>query len=282
MRAARGPRGDGWSEPMRNRVLQLLALLLSVAVHFVLAYSIRIDAHQPVALTTETGPECVMAGNGGIQHQWERELKVWSLMQDPTIMTLPNYELGFSSVLDDAGPLPCLPVPPYELAVALAAEKPVKKLTLAVTTPSLIEAIRATWPRREPDAEAVTAAELPKTLIWRTMDGQVIEAPPPVAAKALSEALTQGTPVRPTRIAITRLGTLASPRLQASCGVARLDQLALAMIGSRLSKLEGRAETDASAGPDPFFPAIGGRRVVEVEWRTAAPVTEAEDGGGQP
>ena len=62
---------------------------------------------------------------------WERMLHIWARLADPTVMVLPDEQLGFSHVRRTKRALPETPVPEYGFQVALSKEGALPEIRLA-------------------------------------------------------------------------------------------------------------------------------------------------------
>ncbi len=251
----------------RSRHRLLVALLVTALFHFFLFKGIHLKTLNPVKLPAPR-QECVMISAAQPSYDWEPALYEWLLIGDPTVLTLPNLQLGFSQFRDDQPPDFFSPVPAYQVPAALASELPTAEISLPVPSVSLSDALSMTWPgpRHNPPPPRMNA--LPATIIWRMPDGTIIERMPKTTNEEMAVVLAGQPAVTDiTRLQIMRHSDLVRVHLLQSCGSPALDRLALVKTGQKVSMFEGLEQSYGRPEASFFFPAPDEPSVLEVEWR---------------
>ena len=250
-----------------TRHLALLAMLGAVALHALAFHVVGVRPAPPARLRRPPAPACMMAPDAESTEGFFRSLNDWCLLQDPTLLTLPNYDLGFSQVL--ASPRQPSHTPPPDEAIIVKAdpEKPFAALALTAGSGSLSAQRQVAFPLFHREAPVESARSLPAQVLWREPDGKAVEKPPKLPDKDVATALASARVTAPTRVEIDRAGDACRIVLRGSSGNPALDQMALTAIGQRVAVAEGQALCSREGLAGPFSPEPGNRRTIEVEWR---------------
>ena len=252
-----------------------LALLLSLLVHAALFCCLKIEKRPRNNALANTMPDCVLLSPYSEKARWtgwERELRAWRVLADPTLFTVSDEELGFGYVRRGERELPATEVPAFRYQVSLSEDTPFAAFSLAVPLPGLSNEISAKWraaPPPLPSAPPVTP--LPKgEVIWRLPDGTLLSDVPALNKDELDQALASAGPGdSPTVIEVNRETDLVRIRVRESCGNPGLDRLLVKTLRKCVIRIRNQ-KTQPSEQSSVFgdcFPAEGQSRTFEVDWR---------------
>lgn len=261
--------------PSRADVLSSAAAFGGTVVFALLLwFGFRAKPPVPVApaLAEARGSSHFVATPGfGVQlADWERTLHIWARLSDPTLLVLPDEELGFSQVRRTPRHLPETPIPAYRFAVTLSEEGGQSAIRLAAPRRELPDEFRRRWTIAPPETvEFPPVVPLPSTVVWHDPDGKVIDPSPELDLAAVARAFAEeGRPRHATRIEI-QAGDSASPtriRVRRSSGNPTLDRLVLAVLHREMGASERRERLGWEGNRPVYLPPPGRRTVVEIEW----------------
>ena len=245
-----------------------IALLLALFFHVAFLYAFRIRPHgRPQRPSTAT-PDCVFLSPPGEALEWEREIRAWCELADPTLLSLPNESRGFSRVRREERVLPYSDVPPYEYASAFAPERTFAELSLSdEPRPMEAEVSRAWQATPAPVPPEPPTKPLPDGIVWRLPDGTVLAGMPELPEDDVREASKATAPEAPTRVEITRDQRRLRIRVRRPCGSPELDLLLLKAVTREVRRLERQEELGKTVASVLYPSASGDVRTVEVEWR---------------
>ncbi len=206
---------------------------------------------------------------GGIA-EWERMLHTWARLADPTLLVLPDEELGFSRVRQTPRHLPATPLPEYRFLVVLAEEVPQPAIRLAAPRQELPDELRQRWSVAPPETqEFPPVVPLPRTIVWHRPDGQVLAEMPELDLDTVRRAIAEGGhPRYPTRLEILA-GDSAFPtriRVRRPSGNTALDLHAVAVLQRDVGRLERRLRFGQEESRPVYLPPPGGSAIIEIEW----------------
>jgi hypothetical protein len=257
-------------------IATLSALLASLFIHLLLANQVKVAPSAPPARTAPAEPECVMISAQA--QDWEAEVLAWADIHDPTFMTLPNRVYGFGAGQDEED-WKWHQLPPAYEAPAMSVARPVFAAIDLAPAPFPLNAVLAdNWPPPAVPVPEVSVAKLPDGPIWRTPDGQVLSHMPRLEPAELQEALLAGQPEQAVQVTVTTQFGIARVQLTRSSGNRKLDALALAQVGQRVSMYEGTAGGMSKAESAIFFPPPDEPSVIEIDWRFLQTAKTAENG----
>ncbi len=255
-----------------SRVLSLLGILCTLALHGALYYGFRLPPPQGQREQSAREGSCTFVG-AAVQTPsmaWEQRMREWVELMDPSAAAKDDEIRGFSRVRRLVPPPPRTPVPAYAFDIQLEAETAQPPIRLSRPLPSLSEELRTTWVRVLPPLPAgPPPAAFPKGIIWRTPRGEMVTDGPPLELAAVKQAWSEtDAPRRPTRVEISRDGEAGQPRLRIrkSSGNTELDQVVLKALAKSVLPLALRARYQREETVRSYWPAPGGRREVEVDW----------------
>lgn len=158
--------------------------------------------------------------------KWQTELLAWAELRDPTLLSLPSTERGFSTVRikDTDHPLATLPSPEFEFTAtveppfeAVELTPPILDLQVAVLKARSIAPPPATAPKR--------AAPLPAGVYWTDANGQPLENIPKLELDPSSDQRWKVE--RETVIMVRSDGRRIRTKVVRSCGETQLDSRAI-------------------------------------------------------
>lgn len=270
----------------RGRMIPVLALLGALGIHALLYGALTWRAPVRPRMAAEVAAPCWMLPPPGVEEGADPGgLRAWAEYERPAALTLADPVHGYSAVLDApaaspfTGDLRWRSGPP-----AVPGPSGFSSLSLVAPALPVGGALREEW-RFELPAGAVagvTPAAAPRAVVWRFADGGRLENMPEPTPAELTGALAAGAPTGPSRFTvILEPEAPGRLRLDASCGNARLDRLALNRLATRLWEWEREAlRRHDRPLPDRFAGDTGYRETVEVEWRLAVAPPAVEGGGG--
>jgi len=204
---------------------------------------------------------------------WHRGLEAWTDLRDPTIISLPNDQYGFSEVLRQAFARPYRLLAEPEALLPLAPTYDFPPATLTPSPPAPLVSMDQSR-LREPDALPTAHEATPWTpgVYWTDELGQVLDSVPPLALPPPAAGVAAPAPTRPTRLVCLPRGQRLRVTLLESCGVPALDELAVTHL---------RRLTAPYADVQPLTPAMAwwltGERQVAVHWQFAPQVQAKTD-----
>ncbi len=235
--------------------------------------------------------EIVMLPTGEVLPAHLRPLENWSVLRDPTIMSLPNDRYGFSEILriDFARPLQVLPDPLPKLELAPGYSFPPHRVTPPVVLPALtIANARLREPLELP--AVVEPAPVPPGVYWTHPDGTAFLRLPPMELAPIAGAEAPLPCIGPTRL-LTIPRSEAAPEVDAddaapiapsqhmlrvqvevSSGNPVLDQLAVDHVRRHVATWPDHRELT-----DEMRWWLDRRHRIVVHWRYAPNVREIAD-----
>ncbi|MDX9981193.1 MAG: hypothetical protein RBU25_14300 [Lentisphaeria bacterium] len=245
-------------------------LLLALLVWFGFRLE-PVPALSPASAETKGSSHFVASpGQSGGIAEWERILHTWARLADPTLLVLPDEELGFSRVRQTPRHLPETPPPEYRFAVVLAAETPQAEIRLAAPRQELPDELRQRWLVAPPETrEYPPVVPLPRAIVWHRPDGQVLAAMPELDIDTVRRAIAEGGhPRYPTRLEV-QAGDSAFPtriRVRRPSGNTALDLHAVAVLQRAVGFMERRQRFGQEDTPPAYLPPPGGSVIIEIEW----------------
>jgi len=265
-------------QPERNRgntnyrIFAELGLLCTLAFHGLLYYGFRLRPPQEKMVSTVTESRCIFVGTAENQKPmpWEQNLLTWATLMDPTAVAKDDEQRGFSRARRLPTSPPLTPFPTYAFDLLLATEKAQIPLVLSRPLPPLAETFRKNWTLSLPPLpQAPEVPTFPIGIIWRTTHGEMITDGPQIPLTALQQSLHgKEVPQRPTRVEIIRDAEqkYSRLRLRKSCGNAGLDKIVIKSLRKELFSLELGEKYHGQSVKRSYWPALGSRRSVEVDW----------------
>jgi len=246
---------------------------LVFAVFLWYGFRLKPPPDSPLPMTEIKGSSLLVASPGqpGGLAEWERMLHTWARLADPTLLVLPDEELGFSRIRQVPRPLPETPIPEYRFAVALAEETEQPDIRLAAPRQELPDELRLRWRPAPPETrEFPPLVPLPRAIVWHRPDGQVLEPMPELDLDAVRRAFAEGgRPRYPTRIEI-QAGSSALPtrvRVRRPSGNTALDLHVVAVLQRDVGASERRQRFGGQDEARPIYlPPPGGSAIIEIEW----------------
>lgn len=211
----------------------------------------------------------------------DQEFADWGRLADPTLLTLPNPKLGFSTFLTTDLPRPYTPLQEQHLAPAAPALPPAPETVLGAAPAPLETGLRMHWPVRLPADDEETpppAAPAATGMLWHFADGTPIPPPPEVNQEDALRVMAAHTAAASSRFEILLPPPPAAARLRLtdSSGSAVLDQFAYIRLTALLRSWEQQRLNRAPGFPAArFTPETGYAAVVDVEWRRPVPAAAA-------
>lgn len=255
----------------RSRTLVLFAVLLALLFHLLFAEVFRIVPPEELPVSQKPGPETVMISRHETAQAWENTLFAFSQIKDPTLMTLPDYDRGFSRIQTEPLSTPYQPIPGYTATIRLAEETDQDEFFLPVASVDMAGELATHWSVLDVTVARLPQTAVPAAIVWRTPAGRILEHMPSLPVAEVRRALDIKPATGLSRVEIVRKRDLARVRLIESSGNARLDQFVVSEIGKRVSRLEALQEPYRSPHARDIFPEPGGRAIIEVEWRFIQP-----------
>lgn len=261
-----------------------MAIVVTAAIYFPLFLVQTVETPLPAA--TEWKDEIKVVALPPYAELQRRDLLGeslyrWTDIGNPTLLLLPNNELGFSRFRPGPPPRYTLPPPPASWLPTPHQPQPWAPIALTIAPLPAAQTMAEEWPLD-------TALNLPSVpprqpavgVFWRDDRGRAITDPPTLSDSDLQPALADGLPSRMTRIEIQHHAQLPIPRLviRQSCGNPRLDAAIVLALRKRLEKQRVAAREAALGTPDAQPPAPS-NSVFEVDWRlNAAPAANNATG----
>ena len=261
-----------------GRLVAELAVLGVLLLHVAFFYLFRVQSGGGREVPADTIPDCVFVSPLADAAAWEKELRAWCFLADPSLFTLPDEERGFSSVRETEHTLPMTEPPVFQPALKLAEERPFPQILLAPGLPPFDREISEKWTyARPPLPEVPPTVRLPQGVFWRFTDGtRLTDLPAPDNAEARKTTSEGGAPTASTLLEISFASSLPRVLVRRSCGNRLLDQMAVRELRKAVLK---REEVALQNGPAvSWFPAAGQRSAFEVEWRLLPTETAAGTG----
>ncbi len=211
-----------------------------------------------------------------------KSLYRWTDIGNPTLLILPNYQLGFSRFQPGPPSRGTAPPPPVTWQPTPQATPAWPPAALTLVPPPAAQTMAEEWPQDTALNLPATPPRRPVTgVFWRDDRGRAITDPPTFADADLQQALANGLPSRMTRIEIQHHAQLPIPRLiiRQSCGNPRLDAAIMQALRERLEKQRAAARLTDPGNPDEQ-PARFRNCVLEVDWRLNTTAIAANNATG--
>lgn len=250
-----------------------LATAVAAAIYFPLFLVRTAPVPAPANLPLEDDVKVVALPPYSELHRRDaisRSLYRWADIGNPTLLILPNTELGFSRSLPAPPPRFTASLPPATWTpepqptpewppVALTLLPPPPAQTLAEEWPQETTLILPAVPRRAPVVG----------VFWRDDRGRAIADPPICAEEGLKQALTQGHPARMTRLELQHHALLPIPRItiRQPSGNPGLDALAAQALRTRLETQHAATMAARLSGRHDHQSTRFSNCVLEVDWR---------------
>ena len=252
------------------------ALALTVVLHGLIVTAFRSPAKVVVPpRQLKQDPDSVLLSATGNGYDWESELRAWSRIADPTIMSLPSERFGFSQVRANERVLPLAPMQDYVFSARMLAEPAFKTPALALPSLALPQQLSKTWSVADiPVPDAPPVSEVPRQLFWRRPGGKPLRALPVPSARRVRDLLQEEMPDAPTRVEIATAAGVHRIRVRQASGNAALDRLAVQTLIPLVRTPSTSPYAEAEKGApriQAILPAFRGELVAEIEWRLALP-----------
>ncbi len=258
----------------------LLPLLLAAGLHALLFLGARVPSKTSSPPAAKQSTQSLLLPASTQPGDMPDQLRLVTRLFDPTILTKPHPQYGFSSILGDARPSPTTAPPKLPILTDLTAERPLQAPALTPSQVSLAARIQSIWPFPTPQPlGAPPPQQIPAQLLWRTAAGTPIIGMPPHLPGEVRELADSSFPRSPTRVRIERFRSSLRIRLTQSCGVPALDHLAIRDLRKTLQPIlidpTPPPET-AENIPDALLPPTGRHVEIEAEWRPLLAQTAEE------
>ena len=267
---------------LRSWLLSLLATVLTFAFFW---YGFRTRPPTVKETVTEAQSSCQFVGsweNHDRLADWERMLHIWARLADPTVMVLPDEQLGFSRVRQTKRALPETPVPEYGFRVILSKEATFPGIRLAAPPHALPDEMRLRWTAALPELPpAPTVVPLPEGIVWHRPDGRVLMSMPELDLERVRKAISEGgRPRYPTRVEL-RAGSAETPtriRVRRASGNVQLDLHVVSALRRDVGAYERKKRYLAAAAERPaYLPPPGASILFEIEWSLFSTELSPED-----
>jgi hypothetical protein len=208
-------------------------------------------------------------------------LHIWAKLADPTLMVLPDEELGFSSVRQEKRVLPETPVPEYRFVVTLAKEAELAAIKLTAPRKELPDEMRLRWPVAPPEVlEVPKVVPLPRRIVWHRPDGTVLPDMPELDVATIRKAIADsGRPRYPTRVEIQARSPEVPGRIRVrrASGNTALDMYVVAALRRAIGRYELQDEHLGAVPRPDYLPPPGGSAILEIEWSLLPSELAAEE-----
>jgi hypothetical protein len=267
-----------------ERMAWLLAFVATTVIALLFWFGFRTRPPHEAEKVSASQSACHYVNSWGGVHKlapWEEMLHVWAKLADPTLMVLPDEELGFSSVRQEKRVLPETPIPEYRFVVTLAKEADLTAIKLTAPSKELPDEMRLRWPVAPPEIlEVPKVVPLPKRIVWHRPNGTILPDMPELDVAAIQKAIADnGHPRYPTRVEIQA----ASPeipgrvRVRRASGNVGLDMYVVSALRRAIGRYELQDEhLDDVPRPD-YLPPPGGTALIEIEWSLLPSELAAEE-----
>ncbi len=267
------------------RLVVELAIFGTLALHLLLFYGFRLNrqkqgqvggVEEPDTLLLTTEPEInswtewrEFLKQSQAVPKWEKEIFGWCLWADPTLLTLPNEEYGFAELRKYERELSVQSVPGYGIEVEQTAEQKFSQFNLSKQRQPLEKKISAGWQTAKlPKSEVTVPTPLERKIIWRYLDGTLVQQPLTLDAEKVQKAVEiGGKPESPTRIELNHEGKFTRIIVRRSSGNLQLDKLLVQRLTLELFAHEQALELAKNTTEHRLFPPEEEVSVFEVEWR---------------
>ncbi|MFO7820501.1 MAG: hypothetical protein R6V56_00355 [Lentisphaeria bacterium] len=258
------------------RTITVLGFLLTLLVHFGLIQALNLAPPEEDVEAALTEPVVTTIRQQDVLQKWESELLAWAEMADPTFITVPHTDSGFSSVrtgkiLKSDPAWPAYKQPKYSVA------KPAFKNNFSVAQPLDLAATGSVALQfaKDPLGLVAKTKQFPDKIIWRTQSGNTIEHMPRQLPDSILAEARSKPPGGPTVIEIIKMRKTVRLRMTESSGNTVLDEFALRLLGKKTAIAESTAEFTEQESDTPFFPQPQRSNIIEIEWRLALPAESA-------
>lgn len=274
-------RGKVLLAALRKTVLILILLLLAAGLHALLFLGVRVSSKSTSQPTAKQTTQSILLPTSTQARDMPDQLRLVTRLFDPTILTKPHPQHGFSTILDSDRPTPATSPPKLPTLTDLTAERPVQMPSLIPSQTSLAARIQSIWPPPAPRPLGVPPPQqIPPQLLWRTAAGTPIIGLPPHLPGEIRELADSSIPHAPTRIRIERFRSSLRIRLTQSCGIPALDYMAIRDLRKTLQPIlidpKPPPET-AENIPDALLPPADRHVEIEAEWRPLLAQTAEEN-----
>lgn len=267
----RTPRKHPLLAPLRKTLLILVLLLLAAALHALLFLGVRIPSEADSKPATKQPAQSILLPDSTQPRDMPDQLRLLTRIFDPTILTKPHPQHGFSSFLERPRPTPTTAPPTLPTLTDLTAEHFIQVPPLPPSQLALAARIQSIWP---PPASVPLRVpppqKIPQSLLWRTAAGTPIAGMPSIAPEDIRKLADTARPEHPTRIRIERFGTSLRIRRIQTCGIPALDQRAIRELRKTLQPVliapENPPENAANI-PGTLLPQPDNPVEIEAEWR---------------
>lgn len=264
---------------LNYRTITALGLLLALLLHYGLTRALNLlPRHDSGAVREDTAQVTTVEAENG-WYRWEVEMAAWAEIADPTLISLPQYALGFSIADTETVVKPEQPIPEYDPDRNLRAEgerREVEFPTRALTVAS-IGGPRLGVPKMA--VESPPRPALPRIIMWRNADGNEVPQMPRRLPNGLAEVAAKKPPTEITQVEIVRLQDRVRVRLRQSCGNDILDRFAVRLVAKKAVAEEGQVALRNRKPDALLLPPKQDFMTIEVDWRLlAAPLPETAGG----
>jgi hypothetical protein len=262
-----------------------MAIVVTAAIYFPLFLVQTVETPLPAATEWNDEIKVVALPPYAELQRWDRlgkSLYRWTDIGNPTLLILPNNELGFSRFRPGSPPRDTLPPPPVSWQPTQQPPPPWPPITLTITPQPVAQTMAEEWPQDTAlNLPAVPPRQPVVGVFWRDIRGRAITDPPTLSDSDLQSALADGLPKQMTRIEIQHHDLLPIPRLiiRQSCGNPRLDTAIVLALRERLEKQRTAAKLVALGNPSEQ-PTAYSNCVLEVDWRLNTSATAANNAIG--
>ncbi len=254
-----------------RRLCSELAILATLLIHLALFYSFKMLPPSESQKVSAPEPDCILLSPLAETNKalWEKNLLAWYFLADPTLITLPDDQLGFGVVRNGERIIPLRHTPRFEYTVKLSEEKGQPNFALARHLAPVEPEISDKWSAAGPRMpEAPTVTPLPAGIVWRFPDGMRLPDAPQLDSDKIKTAIqTAKPPLRPTLIEVNQEATFTRVRIRQPSGNLLLDQLAVKQLKQEISRIKRRNHYQQKTETRSYLPKKGQTRCFEVEWR---------------
>ena len=177
---------------------------------------------------------------------WQNNLIASLELLDPTIMSLPNSSHGFSNVRSLEFERPIEPLPPHPIGADLAQEPVQTQFFVTPPISDLFSVINATHFLEHQLPKPKPRLTMDSTVYWTNEGGEILDHLPSISLKDAAENGKKLTTFGPTQVVISYRGDLARVKLLNSCGIPRLDKMAVDSLRRYFTKEQAKLTATSS------------------------------------